>query len=187
MKTIDDIVQLYLLNGSQQYDGESVTQLDHALQCAALAEAVGQTKERVVACLLHDLGHLLDDSGKIASEQDDRHEYRAMPYLQTLFGAAVTEPIRLHVQAKRYLCTVEPSYWAGLSNAAKRSLALQGGSFSAVEAEAFIAQPYASDAVQLRRWDDQAKVSGLTTPALQHFVPVLYAASRLRSVSQSSV
>jgi phosphonate degradation associated HDIG domain protein len=176
MKTIADISQLYHLKGSQQYGGEPISQLDHALQCATLAAAAGQTEEMTIACLLHDLGHLLHNSAENPAEsgQDDRHEQLAIPWLHLLFPAAVTEPIRLHVQAKRYLCTVEPSYWDTLSDASKHSLELQGGRFSVAEAKAFIAQPYALDAVRLRRWDDRAKVVGLATPNWQHFVGLLH-------------
>lgn len=106
---------------------------------------------------------------------DDRHEYRALPLLQALFPKAVTEPIRLHVDAKRYLCAVDSGYWNGLSPASKRSLELQGSKFSQEKADQFIAQPYGKDAVQLRLWDDQAKVPELVTPTLDHFWPALEA------------
>jgi predicted HD phosphohydrolase len=125
--------------------------------------------------LLHDLGHLLHNLGEDVADRglDDRHEYRAMPLLQTLFKPSVTEPIRLHVDAKRYLCAVDSTYWEALSPASKRSLELQGGIFSPEAAAAFIAQPYAADAVQLRIWDDRAKVANLSTPNLEHFTPIL--------------
>ncbi len=179
--TIDEIIALLTTKGEQQYGGESVSQLEHALQCASLAEAAGQSPELIVASLLHDLGHLLPES---EANQDaghnfnDCHEYRAIPYLGQLFSVAVTEPIRLHVEAKKYLCAVDSSYWETLSPASKQSLQWQGGVFSEAEAKAFIAQPFAQQAVQLRQWDDRAKVIGLSTPDLAHFVPFLTACTQ---------
>jgi phosphonate degradation associated HDIG domain protein len=169
--TISKIFQLYHEQGQIPYGNEGVSQLDHALQCAALAEAANQSDEMVVACLLHDLGHLLHNYGVDATDRkiDDRHEYRAIPYLTLLFCPAVLEPIRLHVEAKRYCCAMEPSYWSQLSAGSKETLQLQGGIFSSEAAKAFIAQPYAREAVQLRRWDDQSKVVGLVTPDFAHF------------------
>ena len=164
-----------MTNGNAQYGREAVSQLEHALQCATLAETADRSPEFITACLLHDVGHLIHDLGEDAADRgmDDRHEYRAMPLLQTLFHPAVTEPIRLHVEAKRYLCAVDPIYWDTLSPASKRSLELQGGIFSPETAAAFIAQPYARDAVQLRIWDDRAKVPHLPTPTLDHFIPIV--------------
>lgn len=161
------------------YGREAVSQLEHALQCAALAEAAGESNEMITACLLHDLGHLVHNLGEQLADQeiDDRHEYRAIPYLRHLFRENLTEPIRLHVDAKRYLCFADQDYWATLSAASKRSLELQGGIFSAEEAEAFINQLYAKEAVQLRIWDDHAKVPDQVTPDLAHFTQIMKACS----------
>lgn len=161
--------------GSQQYGLEAVTQLEHALQCATLAETAGQSAEVIAACLLHDLGHLVHHLGEDAANHqiDDHHELRALPWLTPLFSSAVTEPIRLHVAAKRYLCAVEPGYWQALSPASQQTLQLQGGAFSAEAAQQFIQQPHARIAVQLRRWDEAAKVADLPTPELEHFYPIL--------------
>jgi phosphonate degradation associated HDIG domain protein len=175
--TLDEICRLYQLKGNCPYGPEPVTQLEHALQCAALAEAANQPNEMIVACLLHDIGHLLHHFGEQAADRglDDRHEYRAIPYLRSRFPVAVIEPIRLHVQAKRYLCAVDRTYWAALSDGSKQTLNLQGGIFSVDAAQAFMAQAYALQAVQLRQWDDQAKAIGLITPDLAHFVPAMAA------------
>jgi len=169
------IVKILLVRGHEQYDQEFVSQLEHALQCATLAETATSSNKLITACLPHDLGHLLHNLGEDAVIRgvDDFHEYRALHFLQQLFDDAVTEPIRLHVNAKRYLCTVDLDYWKSLSSASKRSLELQGGIFSSEEAEIFVAQPHAKEAVQLRRWDDRAKVPGLQTPDLAYFVPIL--------------
>ncbi|MEA5465798.1 phosphonate degradation HD-domain oxygenase [Leptothoe sp. PORK10 BA2] len=175
MITLTEIIDLYRNRGQSQYGGEAVSQLEHALQCATLAEEAGKSSSLIAASLLHDLGHLVHHLGEEPALQgiDDRHEDRAVPVLETLFPAAVTTPIRLHVAAKRYLCAVEDSYWASLSHASKRSLELQGGVFTPEAAKAFIQQSYAEDAVELRRWDDLAKVAELKTPDLDHFLPIL--------------
>lgn len=173
--TLQSILQLYQDRGHAQYGGEAVSQLAHALQCAALAETAKARDTLIAAAFLHDLGHLVHPLGESAASRsmDDRHEYRAMPLLKHLFPLAVTGPIRLHVDAKRYLCAIEKPYWASLSPVSKRTLELQGGIFSPLEAEAFIQQPYADEAVCLRRWDDAAKIAHQPTPPLEHFVAVL--------------
>jgi phosphonate degradation associated HDIG domain protein len=149
-----------------------VTQLEHALQSAALAEAEGADDELVTAALLHDLGHLLQELGETPSLRgvDDVHQYAALPFLRGLFGERVLGGICLHVDAKRYLCATRPDYHDALSQDSKRSLKLQGGVFDAAQAQAFIAQPGAPDAVRLRLWDDRAKIAGLATPPLSHYL-----------------
>ena len=170
--TLDDIEALFLRRGHEQYTGEPVTQLEHALQCAHLAEQEGADDELVTAALLHDVGHLLHDLGASPTLQgvDDLHQYRAVPFLRGLFRDEVVGAIQGHVDAKRYLCAAEPSYHAGLSEDSKRSLLLQGGPFDAAQADAFIARPGAGRAVRLRIWDDRAKTEGLTTPPLAHYM-----------------
>lgn len=173
--SLTDILNILSTKGRAQYGREAVSQLQHALQCATLAETANRSNEMIAACLLHDFGHLMHSLGEDAAVRglDDRHEYRAIPFLQEMFSPAVTEPIRLHVDAKRYLCAVNDTYWEALSPASKRSLELQGGIFSPEAAEAFIQQPYAQDAVQLRIWDDSAKTPNLQTPPLEHFTSVV--------------
>ena len=174
MITIADIELLFCRLGGSQYSGEPVTQLQHALQTAHLAEQSGAADELVTACLLHDLGHLLHDTGLDDTPTlrgvDDTHQYYAIPFLRGLFPAAVLDAIKLHVDAKRYLCQANPEYHAKLSDDSKRSLALQGGVFSAAQSAAFLAQGGAHDAVMLRQWDDLAKQAGLETPPLAHFL-----------------
>jgi phosphonate degradation associated HDIG domain protein len=161
--------------GGRAYEGEGVSQLEHALQSAHFAEQAGAPPELVCAAFLHDLGHLLNDRGETPTLRgiDDLHQYAALPFLRPHFPEAVLGPIRLHVDAKRYLCATRPEYYEQLSEDSKRSLTLQGGVFGAQEAERFIAQPYAADAVKVRLWDDAAKVAGAATPDLAHFAPVL--------------
>jgi phosphonate degradation associated HDIG domain protein len=167
-----DIERLFAERGGEQYAGEPVTQLEHALQCALFAQDEGADDELVTAALLHDLGHLLHDLGPTPTLQgvDDLHQYRALPFLRGLFGDAVINPVKLHVDAKRYLCATRPGYFAALSDDSKRSLGLQGGIFNEAQAEAFIAQGGAPEAVRLRIWDDLAKTAGLATPPLAHFL-----------------
>jgi phosphonate degradation associated HDIG domain protein len=170
--TLDDIAVLFARKGGEQYSGEPVTQVQHALQCALLAEQSDGDDELVTAALLHDLGHLLHDLGETPTLHgvDDVHQYRALPFLRGLFGPAVLEPIKLHVDAKRYLCATRTGYYEALSADSKRSLALQGGIFDADEAGRFIAQSGAEAAVRVRIWDDLAKAEGLATPTLAHFL-----------------
>lgn len=172
MLSIDDIDAVFQRRGAEQYSGEPVTQLQHALQTAALAEQAGADDELVTACLLHDLGHLLQDLGDTPSLRgvDDVHQYAALPFLRGLFSDRVLGGIQLHVDAKRYLCATRPGYHASLSADSQRSLVLQGGVFSAPQAQAFIERPGAADAVQLRLWDDLAKDAHAVTPGLAHFL-----------------
>jgi phosphonate degradation associated HDIG domain protein len=171
MLDIDRLIDLLADKGGAQYGGEAVSQREHALQSAWLGEKAGASASLIAASLLHDVGHLLHQLGDNPAEHGvyDRHEAIAGKQLRALFGAAVAEPIRLHVDAKLWLCATDPGYAATLSPASVRSLALQGGPFAPAEADAFIAAPFAADAVRLRRWDDDAKIAGLETPPLAHF------------------
>lgn len=172
---VDDIVGLCEKRGAARYGAEAVTQLEHALQCAALAQAGGAGDELVAAAFLHDIGHLLHEPQETAAGQgaNDRHEFRALHKLRRHFGDGVLGPIRLHVVAKRYLCMARPEYRDALSTASRLSLELQGGPLTAEQARAFLRQPYARDAVRLRLWDDQAKVPGRSTPRIGYFSRVL--------------
>jgi len=176
--SMSEITELYLSFGSEQYGGEAVSQLQHALQCASLAENSGASPELICAALLHDLGHLLrfpatKEAHEVTPVVDDLHQYFAIPFLRGNFPEAVIEPIKLHVDAKKYLCAVDDAYWSSLSEASKNSLALQGGAYSMQEAAEFILQPYANDAVNLRRWDDLAKEPKATPPEWPHYLNLL--------------
>ena len=174
--TLQDISSLLNSRATTRYGQEAVSQLEHALQCAQLAEKANETPETIVAALLHDLGHMLikENPDALAEEampplKDDLHQYVALPFLRSVFTDAVLEPIKLHVEAKRYLCAVDLLYWDSLSPASKHSLELQGGIFDESQVKAFEDLPYASQATQLRRYDDLAKVAGLPTPPLSHY------------------
>lgn len=181
IQTIELIERLFLEYGAARYESGSptgVSQLEHALQCAALAEHAGADVHLVSAALLHDLGHLLLEPGETSEGEDDLHQFRAMPFLRFTFPEEVLAPIRLHVDAKRFLCADERGYHAKLSAASQYSLSLQGGPFDADEAAAFLAHPFARDAILLRRWDDAAKVKGRATPPLEHFMFILRQSTR---------
>ena len=168
-----EIIHIFETRASDQYGREAVSQLEHALQCAQMAEQAGETDATVVAALLHDLGHLIaaekEQRPDDTQQRDDLNQYIAIPFLRGLLPDAVLEPIRLHVDAKRYLCAAEPTYWASLSPASKRSLELQGGAYTNAELASFLAQPFAEEAVRLRRYDDLAKIPKALTPSLQHY------------------
>lgn len=174
MLTLPDIERLFRQHGQIEYAGEGVTQQEHALQCAQLAEQAGAAPELVTAALLHDLGHMLNVQGDTPTARgiDDQHQYFAIPFLRGLFPAAVIEAIRLHVDAKRALCALETDYYEALSEDSKRSLTLQGGIFSPGELTAFRAKPHAEDAMRVRRWDDAAKAPGAATPPLSHYLEI---------------
>ncbi len=174
---LEDVEQLLTHRGRSLYGREAVTQLEHALQCAQLAEIAKETPETIAACLLHDLGHLVAaeraDSLEKELERDDLHQYVALPFLRTRMPDAVLEPIRLHVDAKRYLCHVEQDYESLLSPASQHSLRQQGGAFNAEQAQTFMTQAYSGEAVRLRHYDDLAKVPDKLVPGLDHYRPLL--------------
>ncbi len=166
MTGIDAIAELFAGPGARDYLGEAVTIGEHMRQAGALAEAAGAAAPLVAAALLHDVGHLLGES-------DARHGSGGARWLSQWFGPAVTEPVRLHVAAKRYLCATEPGYSGLLSSASVRTLALQGGPMTPDQAAAFEALPHARDAVAVRRWDDEAKDPAVTPPGFAHFAALL--------------
>ncbi|HEY1611139.1 MAG TPA: HD domain-containing protein [Paraburkholderia sp.] len=172
---LEDIGQLFETWGALDYGNEQVTQLEHALQSGGLAQEEGADEELVAAAFLHDIGHLLSRQGGTPAARgvDDVHQYYALPFLRPVLPDSVLEPIRLHVDAKRYLCAVDSAYFDCLSPGSVRSLELQGGIFTEAQAADFATRPYALDAVKLRRWDDRAKVRGKATPDLDTFLSVV--------------
>lgn len=184
--SVDEVVTLYERWGADGYD-EQVSQVEHALQTAALAGAAGAGPELVAAALLHDVGHLLDlevSGGSPAlAEHDKGHESTGSHYLSPLFPPSVTGPIALHVRAKRYRCAVDEHHQARLSPGSRRSLRRQGGPMSVAEAAAFERNPGFGAAVALREWDDRAKIEGLGVAPLSSYHELLcrVAAGRRRS------
>lgn len=166
-----NIVELFESRGSSQYGREAVTQLQHALQAAWLADRQGAAPALVCAALLHDVGHLLHDLPDDSPDHglDDRHEVLGQEWLERWFPPAVTEPVRLHVEAKRYLCAVDPAYLGLLSEPSRVSLQLQGGVMSERQVQDFEATEFAQDAVALRKWDDRAKDPDFQTPDIRYF------------------
>ena len=177
--TIPQIVELLGSRATTWYGQEAVSQLEHALQCAHLAERANEAPETVVAALLHDLGHMLSAERTPVADQDalpakdDLHQFVALPFLRSLFPDAVLEPIKLHVDAKRYLCAVDAGYWADLSPASKHSLELQGGRYDDAQVRGFEDLTFYAEAVRLRRYDDLAKVPGQVTPPLSHYAALM--------------
>jgi len=179
MTSAEEVVNLMRSRGGAAYFGEPVSQLEHALQTARCATRAGSPPELVLAALLHDIGHLLHDLSESVAEAgiDTRHETAGYEWIQARFGPAVAEPVRDHVAAKRYLCRVEPDYLARLSAASLLSLDLQGGPFTDDEAKKFEMLPHYREAVMLRQWDDEAKVTSLQVPSLEEYREILAASS----------
>ncbi|MDX2282967.1 MAG: HD domain-containing protein [Bacteroidia bacterium] len=177
---VADVLTLFRERGGSLYGGEAVTQLEHALQSAWLARQAGAKPSLIAAALLHDVGHLLHDLPDDAPDQgiDDAHEELAARYLSRHFVPAVAEPVRLHVAAKRYLCTTQQGYLDTLSAPSLQSLHLQGGLMSPAEVEAFEALPFYADAVALRVWDDLAKDPDMRTPPVEAFAVEIEASLR---------
>ena len=171
---VDRSNALFAERGAAEYHGEAVTQLEHALQTAQLAERAGAEPQLIVAALLHDVGHLLGADG----DDNDDHEALGYRYLTKSFGPDVCEPVRLHVAAKRYLCTKDESYRAGLSPESQRTLLKQGGVMTDEEMREFESNLHFASAVALRRWDDAAKVPGLATPPFLHYLTLILVCTR---------
>ncbi len=189
---IEHIEYLFYRYGSRPFEGRSPTQLEHALQCAHLAEHAGADDALVTAALLLDLGLLLSldanetnharaalasigaaSSGEGRGDEgrgDVRQAARALPLLRESFGNAVVEPILLQDDAGRYLAAVDAGYLGKLSPASQSRLQARGGPFDAGQCEAFATLAGASRALLLRRWGDASQVSGIMTPSLEHFL-----------------
>lgn len=170
---LEEIAGLFAGEGAGEYLGEAVTMAEHMLQAGAAAQAAGAPDHLVAAALLHDVGHFGGTGLELMAGQDNRHSHTGADRLSQWFPAEVTEPIRLHVAAKRYLCAVEPAYREQLSEASEFTLRVQGGPMTDAQAAEFAARPGAADAVAVRRWDDEAKVADAATPDFDHFRPLL--------------
>lgn len=173
-EVVEWIFERFAELGGREY-GESVTELQHALQCAALAERKGEDPEIVIACLLHDFGHLVHGMAEDIAEHgiDGRHEDAGYEALRRYFPASIVDPGRLHVAAKRYLCATREGYLEALSEASLKSLYLQGGPMSTDEVEQFEAEPYFREAIVLREYDDLGKDPQMQTPPLEHYRELL--------------
>ncbi len=174
-RMIEDLRRMVAAKGANLYGGEAVTQEQHALQCAQLAENESAPPSLIVAALLHDIGHLIDVEFEAALQRsEDRfHENLGHEYLSRWFGPEVTEPVRLHVAAKRYLCATDESYHNRLSPASAHTLKIQGGPMSSGEVAEFEANPHHRNAVRLRIWDDEGKDPDMATGTLDHFLNIV--------------
>jgi phosphonate degradation associated HDIG domain protein len=180
MTPAEELWSIYSSRGAEEYFGEAVTTLEHSLQAAHFAQESGAPEALIVAALLHDIGHLIDSAPSDLADWhgDAHHEVSGSAWLAQRFGPSVSEPVRLHVPAKRYLCATDAGYSAQLSKASVRTLALQGGAMSATEIEVFRLEPYHRDAIELRRFDDRGKVAGLRTADFAHYRGLIDAISR---------
>lgn len=162
-------------NGSDLYGGEAVTQTEHALQCAMLAESEGASAKLVAAALLHDIGHLLDPEFEAALDRDEDlfHEELGEKFLERWFDEEVTQPVKLHVDAKRYLCATDPEYFSQLSPSSVHTLELQGGPMNREEVTDFEQNRYFREAIRLRIWDDLAKNPEKRVVDVGHFMKFL--------------
>jgi phosphonate degradation associated HDIG domain protein len=169
------IADIFARRGADSYLGEAVTMSEHMLQAAQLAEAAGAGDDLVAAALLHDIGHYTSEFPADAQEQgiDNRHNEAGAAVLAPYFPAIVTDCVRHHVPAKRYLCATDPDYFARLSPASVLTLGLQGGPMEAAEAAAFRKTPHLDSALRVRIWDDEAKVAGRTIPPFAHYAGLL--------------
>jgi phosphonate degradation associated HDIG domain protein len=167
-----ELLDVFVGRATKRYGLSGVNQLQHALQCAAHAEADDAPPATVLACLLHDVGHMIHTFGENPAARgiDDVHEQLGANWLAERFGPDVSEPVRLHVAAKRYLCSVESDYFGKLAADSVRSLNLQGGLMSPDELEAFRAHPQHAEAVRLRRFDEMAKDPRAATPDFDHYL-----------------
>jgi phosphonate degradation associated HDIG domain protein len=175
MSVIEDVLAIYDARGAGAYFGERVSMTEHGLQAAHFAQLCGAAPSLVVAALLHDIGHLLEEVPDALEDwtTDARHEEIGARWLARRFAPEVAEPVRLHVPAKRYLCATDRGYFAALSPASVHTLKLQGGPMSPHEVRQFETERYFQQAVQVRRWDDQGKVAGLVTPGLRDYAALI--------------
>ncbi|WP_228566116.1 HD domain-containing protein [Nocardia sp. SYP-A9097] len=178
------LTELFESEGAKDYLGEQVSMATHMLQTARVARESGAAAALIVAAVVHDVGHF---SGAMSGRElmrgnDNRHDAVAAQWLSQWFDAAVTEPVRLHVAAKRYLCATDPAYYDLLSEASKYTMSVQGGDMSAAEVTAFAAEPYCESATALRRFDDAGKDPDAPVPTLADFRAEIEAMDRtLRS------
>ena len=186
MSVVDDIGALFDTRGAGEYFGEKVSMSEHALQAAYFAGAAGAPPSLIIAALLHDIGHLI---GGVPSDiadwtSDAHHEAIGSRWLAERFHPEVSEPVRLHVCAKRYLLATDDKYFAKLSPASVITLKLQGGPMATHEIAKFETEPFYQQAVLVRRWDDQGKAAGLATPAFADYRAVIERLEKIPTASR---
>jgi [1-hydroxy-2-(trimethylamino)ethyl]phosphonate dioxygenase len=171
MNISDEILAIFARRGAGAYFGESVSMTEHALQAAYFARGAAASSALIVAALLHDIGHLVEEVPNDIADwtADAHHEEIGGHWLAKRFRPEVSEPVRLHVPAKRYLLATDAEYFAKLSPASVITLKLQGGPMTADEVAKFETERFYREAVRVRQWDDQGKVAGLKTPGLRDY------------------
>lgn len=189
MSVVEEILMLFKKRGASAYFGERVSMTEHALQAAYFAQLEAAPPALIIAALLHDVGHLLEE---VPDEIEDwtvdvRHEEIGSRWLARHFSADVSEPVRLHVPAKRYLCATDAKYFAKLSAASVHTLKLQGGPMTPPEITFFETEPYFKKAVCVRHWDDQGKVAGLTTPGIEDYGALIESMTGLASSAPTAM
>lgn len=172
---VEFIADIFERRGAESYLGEPVTMSQHMLQGAVLAEQEGAPDELVAAALLHDIGHYTSEFGPYSPQDttDNYHEEAGAHVLEPFFPPVITECVRLHVPAKRYLCATDKAYYDRLSVASKHTLSLQGGPMTAAEIAEFERNPFYREAVRVRIWDDEGKRPDMATPEFRHYMPLL--------------
>jgi len=169
------LADIFERRGGEEYLGEPVTMAEHMLQGAYLAEQQGESEEIIVAALLHDIGHFTSEFGTFSMDDthDRYHEEAGARILERFFPSIVTDCVRLHVAAKRYICATDPRYFGQLSEASIHSLKLQGGPMSPEEVTEFEKHPNVREIVRVRYLDDAGKVAGMETPGFAHYAPMV--------------
>ena len=179
--TAERLLDALARSAATRYGGEIVSELEHALQCAELAHEAGADDDLQLSCLLHDVGRFAVDQALVSDTTEraavgtgarGHHEVGA-DLLAPWVPERVAWCVRMHADAKRYLCATEPAYFDRLSPVSQRTLRMQGGIMSAEDAARFAAHPWLEDAVALRRWDDLAKVKGKLTRSLADWAPAI--------------
>ena len=175
---VEFLANLITEKGGDSYLGEAVTMQDHMLQAAWQAENAGESDKVIAAALLHDIGHYVGEFGDdyIEKGQDNKHQISGARILEKFFDSDVVQPVKLHVDAKRYLCAVDPDYVNTLSDASVKTLALQGGPMNENEVAEFESQPGYETAVQVRKYDDNAKDPNVSTPPISHYLKYVQSA-----------
>ena len=183
MQTADEVLALFAGRGGGAYFGESVSMLEHMLQAAHFAEQEAAPPNLILAALLHDVGHFLEQVPDDIAEwhSDAKHEELGGRWLAQRFGPDVSDPVRLHVPAKRYLCATDAAYFAKLSPASVVTLKLQGGPMAAAEVRQFEREPFFREAVRVRTWDDRGKVPNLHTREIGSYREMIAAATARRT------
>ncbi len=169
------LADIFERRGGEEYLGEPVTMAEHMLQGAYLAEVSGEREEIITAALLHDIGHFTSEFGTFSMNdtQDRYHEEAGADVLARFFPPVVTDCVRYHVAAKRYLCAVDSGYLDQLSEASVHSLKLQGGPMTDEEVAEFERNPNLADIVKVRHFDDAGKVADMEIPGFMHYAPMV--------------